>query len=126
MDVPQTHTCEWRDEAERLRGEVSGLQQQLAALAGNLQSLQRAVFGKRSEKMPPIGKQLRGDKPASPEEALKKRRANKAARAAMPEREVHHAVPAEDKVCLLDVNYGSPLTTTTLPHRLSSVTAVSS
>ena len=99
MDVPQTHTCEWRDEAERLRGEVTELQQQLAALAGNLQSLQRTVFGKRSEKMPPVGKQLRGDKPASPDEALKKRRANKAARAAMPEREVHHAVPAEDKVC---------------------------
>jgi len=99
VDVPQTHTCEWRDEAERLRGEVSGLQEKLTALAGNLEALQRAVFGKRSEKMPPVGKQLRGDKPASPEEALKKRRANKAARAAMPEREVHHAVPAEDKVC---------------------------
>gem|GEM_PF-3433039 len=99
VNVPQTHTCEWRDEAERLRGEVSGLQEKLTALAGNLEALQRAVFGKRSEKMPPVGKQLCGDKPASPEEALKRRRANKAARAAMPEREVHHAVPAEEKVC---------------------------
>ena len=46
------HRCEWRDEAEALRAEVAELRAQFA-------KLQRHVFGKRSEKMPPVAEELR-------------------------------------------------------------------
>ncbi len=48
----EDHRCEWRDEAESLRAEVGELRAQLA-------KLQRHVFGKRSEKMPPVAQAIR-------------------------------------------------------------------
>lgn len=90
--VPQTHDCEWRERAERLEGELSDVKASLA-------TLQRAVFGKRSEKLPRISDQLRKGAPADREKTLKKRLAAREARSELPTREVKHVVPLEERHC---------------------------
>ncbi len=88
------HRCEWRDEAEALRTEVAELRDRFA-------KLQRHVFGKRSEKMPPVAEELRrvGATTPDPEAALARRRENAAKKRALPVREIVHKVPEEKKVC---------------------------
>jgi transposase len=112
--LPEAHTCEWRDEAERLRGELSQLQGENTDLRGNLDklgqqalstqaqldNLQRHVFGKRSEKMPTIAEELGREAPLTSRPAvLAKRRANAAVKADLPERRIQHDVPANKCVC---------------------------
>jgi transposase len=88
----EAHDCEWRDKAERLERELTDIKASLAVL-------QRAVFGKRSEKMPRIDEELRAEQPKPREATLNERRENRAARAALPERVIHHVVPAERRRC---------------------------
>lgn len=90
--VGQTHDCEWKERAERLEGEVS-------TLKANLEALQRAVFGKKSEKLPRVQDALRNGAPADPQVTQKKRRAARAAREELPSRKVHHRVPEEQREC---------------------------
>jgi len=97
--LPQTHECEWRDEAERLRGEVTTLRGEHDELKASLAALQRAVFGRKSEKLPRIQDELGRDEPRSREATLKERSDKRAAKAELPERVVHHAVRAEDRHC---------------------------
>jgi len=45
------HRCAWRDEAESLRAQLDELRQQLTAF-------ERRVLGPKSEKMPPMSKEV--------------------------------------------------------------------
>ena len=57
MEAPSdAHRCAWRDEAEELRGK-------LAAALLAIESLERRVFGPKSEKMPSPEKELRRGAP---------------------------------------------------------------
>jgi transposase len=82
----EDHRCEWRDRAEALETEVSELRSVVREMRGSLAKLQRHVFGKRSEKMPPVGEELRraGATAADPEAALERRRANAERKKALP------------------------------------------
>jgi transposase len=88
------HVCAWRDEAEDLRRRVDELSAQMEAM-------QRHIFGKRSEKMPPVSKELRdrGDSKPDPDAAKKKRKDRSEARKTLPEREVVHKIPEETRDC---------------------------
>lgn len=88
----QAHECEWRERAEKLEGELGTLTAKLAAL-------ERHVFGKRSEKLPPVAAELRKESPKSREATLKERREKRAARKDLPTRKIHHKVPDEKRVC---------------------------
>lgn len=93
-ELPLDHVCAWRDEAEELR-------QRVDELAAQLEALQRHVFGKRSEKMPPVSKELRDRGGAAPDPAAskEKRRKRAEARKELPTREIHHKVPEGDHSC---------------------------
>ena len=56
--------------------EIATMREQMAAMGATLEKLQRHVFGKRSEKMPPVKEELRkqGVIQADPEATLAKRR----------------------------------------------------
>ncbi|RKG94947.1 IS66 family transposase [Corallococcus carmarthensis] len=78
----------------------------MTSLESKMAALERRVFGKKTEKLPPVAQQLRGEA-RSPEEetaraeaALAKRR-ERAARKAVeaPTREIRHAVPPESRHC---------------------------
>ncbi len=95
----EDHDCAWRDEAERLGGELARVREEQETLRGQLEALQRHVFGKRSEKMPPVAEELRSERPVDPEATQARRRAARAEKAELPEREVHHSVPPERRLC---------------------------
>jgi transposase len=95
----EDHDCAWRNEAERLEGELVRIKDQQETLRAQLAALQRHVFGKRSEKMPPVSEELRSERPVDPEATQARRRAARAEKAALPEREVHHLVPPERRLC---------------------------
>ncbi|MBF5046400.1 IS66 family transposase [Aggregicoccus sp. 17bor-14] len=92
--LPEDHTCPWREEAEKLKDELGELRAQL-------EQLRRHVFGRKSEKMPPISEELRKERPAPSPEAVKKTRA--VAREALAQSAitevVHHRVPEEERRC---------------------------
>jgi transposase len=93
VDLPEEHECAWRDEALGLRAELEQLKAQLAML-------QRAVFGRKSEKLPSPSQELRKQRGGvAPEQTQATRAARRAQKAALPEERFEHAVPAELCVC---------------------------
>jgi transposase len=104
--LPLDHHCPWREEAEELKAEVSRIGGELDALKGQLAALQRHVFGRKTERMPTVTSELRGEtaskeSKAERDEAVKKKRRERAARKAEEAltREIHHDVPAEARHC---------------------------
>ncbi len=95
----ETHLCEWRDKAEALEGEVSGLKDSLARMQHELAALTRRVLGPKSEKMPPIEKELAGGAKVDPAATKKKREERRAARAALAHVKTVHEVPPAKRVC---------------------------
>ncbi|NOJ79204.1 IS66 family transposase [Myxococcus xanthus] len=95
-ELPQDHFCPWREEAEELKERLTSLEAKMA-------TLERHVFGRRTEKLPTVAAELRGDADATAAqaEAAKKKRRERAARKAeeAPSREIRHAVPAEERHC---------------------------
>jgi transposase len=72
----------------------------IAALVGELDALKRQVFGKKSEKMPPMDREVRKQRPTDPEATQARRRKNAELRASRVEtEEVHHKVPETDLQC---------------------------
>jgi transposase len=96
--LPPDHFCPWREEAEELR-------ERLTSVEGQVEELRRRVFGRTSERLPPVSKELRPEqtdetaRQAAAQAAQDKRRERAAARAALPSREVHHPVPPEERAC---------------------------
>ncbi|MBZ4336726.1 IS66 family transposase, partial [Corallococcus sp. AS-1-12] len=95
-ELPQEHFCPWREEAEELKERLTSLEAKMA-------TLERHVFGRRTEKLPTVADELRGDadSTAARAEAAKKKRQERATRKAeeAPEREIRHAVPDEERQC---------------------------
>jgi transposase len=60
----EDHDCAWRNEAERLEGDLVRVRDEQKTFRAQLAALQRHVFGKRSEKMPPVSEELRSRRPA--------------------------------------------------------------
>lgn len=95
-ELPLDHHCPWREEAEELR-------ERLTALEARVEKLTRTVFGKKSEKLPPVEEELRREAPADEKKAaqaaLARRRARAEVKKALPSRTVVHAVPPEHRQC---------------------------
>jgi transposase len=86
---------------EALRERLAVAEKQLddvAALKDQFERLQRHVFGKRSEKMPPVAKVLR-DSEIDRAAALEKRRDNALKKQQLVAREIRHKVRDEEKTC---------------------------
>jgi transposase len=102
------HRCEWRDQVESLtaqlaqtNSELGAAKETLAAMQGTLEKLQRHVFGKRSEKMPPVAEALRDPARAEAERlaAQQTRRENAEKQRQLVTRKVEHKLREEQKVC---------------------------
>jgi transposase len=91
-DLPADHFCAWRDEAERLSSRLSEVERQL-------QELRRHVFGKKSEKVPPVERELRKERPINREAIRIKRAENAAQKAQLVTEVIDHPVPEPQRVC---------------------------
>ena len=87
-----------------LKAERDQLSEVIVVMKGELEALKRRVFGKRSEKMPPVSRELRkqdGDAPTEAEvaAAAEKRKKNREARKKLPTRRVEHKVNRDQEQC---------------------------
>lgn len=102
-DAPEEHECAWRDEALRLRERVAVLEETAAKVAevqAQLEQLQRAVFGRKSEKLPTPDEQLRRQgRKADPAKTQAMRAERRRQKAELPSERFDHVVPAEQCVC---------------------------
>lgn len=86
------HSCEWKDEAERLREANAELQHRL-------ENVERHLFGRRSEKLPRVAEALGDIAKPTRAETLKTRQSRRAAREELPEVVIQHTVPDANRVC---------------------------
>lgn len=86
------HDCGWRSYAVALQGDVEKLKAELDAL-------KRQVFGKKSEKMPPMERVLRRGKKADPAETLRKRKETALAKEKLVTEQVTLPVPESQRSC---------------------------
>ena len=102
------HRCEWRDQVESLttqlaqtNSELGVAKETLAAMQGTLEKLQRHVFGKRSEKMPPVAEAIRDPARAEAERlaAQQTRRENAEKKRQLVTRKIEHKLRDDQKVC---------------------------
>jgi transposase len=91
----QAETIRLKDEALAKQGE------QLTQIQSTVEKLQRHVFGKRSEKMPPVAAAIRDPERAEAERiaALQTRRENAERKRQLVTRRIEHKVPDDQKVC---------------------------
>jgi transposase len=96
------HDCRFRGEVQRLAAELEAAKSELAALGdvkSRLDALERRTFGRKSEKMPPMQREVEKDRPAEPEAAKRRRRERAAAKAALHTEVESVPVPAEARCC---------------------------
>lgn len=84
------HDCVWRTKANELTQCVEGLK-------ARIEQLERMVFGKRSEKMPSVKRELKVS--ADPKKTQERRAERRAARNELPEVRYEHHVKSEDRQC---------------------------
>ncbi len=75
------------------------LEERVETLESRVATLERHIFGKKSEKLPSVKQQLRVGAGKNSPAAQEKRRQNAAARADLPERLIHHPVPEAQRKC---------------------------
>lgn len=91
------HECEWQQKATTQETRIAELEAQVAVLT-------KALFGKKSEKLPPPADELRrrGDLPKpTREETLKKRAENREWKRELPVEKVVHPLPPDPSCCTL-------------------------
>lgn len=97
-ELPLDHFCPWREEAEELRERLTRLETKTA-------ELEKRVFGRKSERMPPVKQLLRGEQSEQEaaqraEAALQKRRERAALKAGQATtRLIRHEVAAAQRHC---------------------------
>src|SRR5688572_22273718 len=111
MVPPGDHDCGWKEYALQLQKQLADLadaqKKQLAEVAAQqrehqeqLEALKKKLFGKKTEKMPPMDREVRRKRPSDPAQRLQTRRANAELRAKRLETElVKVPVPAEQRHC---------------------------
>jgi transposase len=87
------HSCDWRAYALEVTSQLEALKAEMAAL-------KRQVLGPKSEKMPPMEREVRKARPRDPATVQAKRRANAQLRATgVKTEDVHHRVRPEQHRC---------------------------
>lgn len=91
----------WKRTTKALELSNSSLKLQTEELRVLVEGLQREVFGRKTEKMPSVERELRdrGEVRTDPKASAKKRKKNAAARKELPTEEIRHTVPDDQKVC---------------------------
>jgi hypothetical protein len=105
--IEADHDCQWRDEVEHLRGEVGELKaavelqkSAVEQMRAEMESIKRRLLGPKSEKMPPIGREVRAKVDVDPAAAQAKRLANAKLRSArVVDDRCEHKVPDHQRKC---------------------------
>lgn len=96
--------CGWQAWALELEAKLAALQGEMEAkltvLMGEMEALKRQVFGKKSEKMPPMAREVRKQRPVDPAAVQERRRKNAELRASrVATEDVQHRVPEAERRC---------------------------
>lgn len=110
-ELPDDHHCPWREEAERLRGELVEVRAELAEVRAKLaavmvvmEALERRVLGPKSEKLPSPEQELRKEAAAEAAAArrlaaLERRRERAALKAKLRTETVAHPLRSDQRKC---------------------------
>ncbi len=91
--MPDDHDCGWKSLA-------SELQEKLASIEAKMAAMERRVLGPKSEKMPPMDREVRKRRPVDPASTRATRRKNAELRATrVVSEEVVHKVPDAERKC---------------------------
>jgi len=94
------HECEWKEYALTLQKQLDDVGEKQRLQQEQLDALKQKIFGKSSEKMPPMEREVRRGEQPDPAKSLLKRRANAELRAAKIKTEVVDVpVPATERHC---------------------------
>jgi transposase len=94
------HDCDWKEYALQLQQQLADVAEKQRQQEEQLDALKKKIFGKRSEKMPPMDREVRRGKAKDPEQRQQARRANAELRAKRLETEsVNVSVPADERHC---------------------------
>jgi transposase len=94
------HDCAWKAHALELKKQLDDVAEKQRLQQEQLEALQKKLFGKSTEKMPPMEREVRRGETPDPEKSLLKRRANAQLRAAKIKTEVVDVkVPATERHC---------------------------
>ena len=86
------HACDWRGYALQLQSDLDQVKAEIA-------ELKRAKFGRTSEKMPPMEREVRRGKKADPVETQRKRRERAIAKEKLITERVDLPVPEKERCC---------------------------
>lgn len=84
------HECAWKAHAQKLS-------EDLERVKAEMDALKRHVFGKKTEKMPPMAREVKRDRPSDPEQARQTRRTNAELKAKVVQTETVPVLVSEDK-----------------------------
>jgi transposase len=94
------HECGWKVWATDLEAKLEASSAKLDEMAAKMAAMERRILGPKSEKLPPIQKEVRKERPADPAAARATRRKNAELRATRVVTEnVAHKVPPADRSC---------------------------
>jgi transposase len=93
------HRCGWRDEAERLAADLTKLRGEFDDLKAKFAELEHRFLGKKSEKMPPMDREVRKERGTDPEQTQRKRRENAEIKERVVTERIHHRVPDTQRTC---------------------------
>lgn len=94
------HECAWKAHALELKKQLDDVAEKQRVQQEQLEALQKKLFGKSTEKMPPMEREARRGEASDPEKSQLKRRANAELRTAKIKTEVVDVkVPATEQHC---------------------------
>lgn len=97
---PDDHACGWRDYALAMEAKTAEMTAKMAEVTAKMEALERRLFGKKAEKLPPPVPKEKGSRTRSPSDESKAvRRARAEAKEQLPTDTIAVPVPEEQRCC---------------------------
>src|SRR4051794_1066416 len=97
---PDDHDCGWKTRATDLEAKLEETAAKFEELATKMAAMERRILGPKSEKLPPIDREVRKERPADPAATQATRRKNAELRATrVVSEDVPHKVPEAERTC---------------------------
>ena len=94
------HNCGWKIRATDLEAKLEETAAKLEEVAAKMAAMERRILGPKSEKMPPMDREVRKKRPVDPAATQATRRKNAELRATrVVSEDVPHKVPAAERTC---------------------------
>lgn len=98
--LPDDHDCGWKTRAIDLEAKLEATSAKLEAVAAKMAAMERRILGPKSEKLPPIDREVRKQRPVDPATTAATRRKNAELRATrVISEDVPHKVPDANRTC---------------------------